>query len=39
MVDGRQLEGAIRTLKPDADAAAEALRAERQARSDLKPQG
>jgi hypothetical protein len=36
---GEGLEGAIHALKPDADAAAEARRAEQQARSDLKPQG
>lgn len=36
---GEQLEGAIHACKPDADAAAEARRAEQQARSDLNPQG
>jgi len=34
---GQQLEGAIHSLKPDVDAAAEARRAEQQARSDLRP--
>ncbi len=36
---GQQLEGAIHALKPDVDAAAEARRAEQQARSDLRSQG
>jgi hypothetical protein len=36
---GQQLEGAIHAIKPDVDAAAEARRAEQQARSDLKSQG
>jgi hypothetical protein len=36
---GEPLEGAIHACKPDADAAAEARRAEQQARSDLKSQG
>jgi len=36
---GEQLEGAIHACKPDADAAAEASKAEQQARSDLKSQG
>ena len=35
---GRQLEAAIHALKPDADAAAEARRAEQQAHSDLSSQ-
>ena len=36
---GEQLEAAIHACKPDADAAAEASKAEQQARSDLKSQG
>ena len=39
LASGEQLQGAIQALKPDVDAAAEARRAEQQARSDLKPQG
>lgn len=36
---GEQLEAAIHACKPDADATAEARRAQEQARSDLKPEG
>jgi hypothetical protein len=39
LTGGQQLEAAIHACKPDADAAAEASRAQQQARSDLKPQG
>lgn len=37
MSGGQQLQTAIQALKPDADAAAEARRAEQQAHSDLRP--
>jgi len=39
MTGGEQLEAAIHACKPDAAAAAEASKAEQQARSDLKSQG
>jgi len=39
LTGGERLEAAIHACKPDADAAAEASKAEQQARSDLKPQG
>lgn len=37
MSSGQQLETAIKAVKPDVDAAAEAQRAEQQAHSDLRP--
>ena len=37
MSSGRQLQSAIRALKPEVDAAAEAQRAAQQAHSDLRP--